>query len=113
MSLMIRLSLSPIVVANVVVLLACSPSAVAETATKVTPELRENSIRTLRDVLEKEDRWVKVHAAEFLLEHGMIDMIVPRAELRETLATLLRHYGEQIDAFAAESGIPVSSNGHA
>ncbi len=30
--------------------------------------------------------------AEFLLEHGMIDMIVPRAELTATLATLVRHY---------------------
>jgi acetyl-CoA carboxylase carboxyl transferase subunit beta len=49
--------------------------------------------------------------AEFLLEHGMIDMIVPRVELRDTLATLLRHYGEQI-AGARESSVPVSSNGH-
>ncbi len=30
--------------------------------------------------------------AEFLLAHGMIDMIVPRAELTPTLATLVRHY---------------------
>lgn len=30
--------------------------------------------------------------AEFLLEHGMIDMIVPRPELRQTLGTLLGHY---------------------
>jgi acetyl-CoA carboxylase carboxyl transferase subunit beta len=30
--------------------------------------------------------------AEFLLAHGMIDMIVPRAELATTLATLVRHY---------------------
>jgi acetyl-CoA carboxylase carboxyl transferase subunit beta len=30
--------------------------------------------------------------AEFLLEHGMIDRIVPRAELAATLATLARHY---------------------
>ena len=30
--------------------------------------------------------------AEFLLEHGMIDAIVPRAELPATLGTLLRHY---------------------
>jgi acetyl-CoA carboxylase carboxyl transferase subunit beta len=30
--------------------------------------------------------------AEFLLDHGMIDAIVPRAELPATLATLLRHY---------------------
>jgi acetyl-CoA carboxylase carboxyl transferase subunit beta len=30
--------------------------------------------------------------AEFLLEHGMIDMIVPRLDLAATLATLARHY---------------------
>jgi acetyl-CoA carboxylase carboxyl transferase subunit beta len=30
--------------------------------------------------------------AEFLLAHGMIDMIVPRAELASTLGTLVRHY---------------------
>jgi acetyl-CoA carboxylase carboxyl transferase subunit beta len=29
--------------------------------------------------------------AEFLLEHGMIDSVVPRSELRETTAQLLRH----------------------
>jgi acetyl-CoA carboxylase carboxyl transferase subunit beta len=27
--------------------------------------------------------------AEYLLEHGMLDMVVPRAELRDRLATLL------------------------
>jgi acetyl-CoA carboxylase carboxyl transferase subunit beta len=30
--------------------------------------------------------------AEFMLDHGMIDMVVPRAELRLTLARLLRLY---------------------
>jgi acetyl-CoA carboxylase carboxyl transferase subunit beta len=30
--------------------------------------------------------------AEFLLDHGMIDMIVPRADLPTTLGALLRHY---------------------
>jgi acetyl-CoA carboxylase carboxyl transferase subunit beta len=30
--------------------------------------------------------------AEFMLDHGMVDMIVPRAELRATLARLLRLY---------------------
>jgi acetyl-CoA carboxylase carboxyl transferase subunit beta len=30
--------------------------------------------------------------AEFLLDHGMIDMIVPRPELRPTLGRLLHHY---------------------
>jgi len=29
--------------------------------------------------------------SEFLLEHGMLDMIVPRSELKATLATTLRH----------------------
>jgi acetyl-CoA carboxylase carboxyl transferase subunit beta len=29
--------------------------------------------------------------AEFLLDHGMIDAVVPRSELRETTAQLLRH----------------------
>lgn len=31
-------------------------------------------------------------SAEFLLEHGMIDMIVPRSEMRSTLARLFRLY---------------------
>jgi acetyl-CoA carboxylase carboxyl transferase subunit beta len=31
--------------------------------------------------------------AEFLLDHGMVDLIVPRAEMRSTLSTLLGHLG--------------------
>lgn len=31
--------------------------------------------------------------AEFLLEHGLLDLVVPRRELRATLATLLKLYG--------------------
>lgn len=30
--------------------------------------------------------------AEFLLDHGMIDLIVPREQLRSTIGTLLSHY---------------------
>ncbi len=30
-------------------------------------------------------------SAEYLLEHGMVDMVVPRADLRDTLTRLLRH----------------------
>ncbi len=30
--------------------------------------------------------------AEFMLEHGMIDLVAPRNELRDVLARLLRHY---------------------
>jgi acetyl-CoA carboxylase carboxyl transferase subunit beta len=33
--------------------------------------------------------------AEFLLEKGQIDDVVPRASLRETLARLLRHMQQQ------------------
>jgi acetyl-CoA carboxylase carboxyl transferase subunit beta len=38
--------------------------------------------------------------AEFLLEHGMIDMIVPRAELRPILGTLLRLYAPSVQPAA-------------
>ncbi len=30
--------------------------------------------------------------AEFLLDHGMVDMIVPRREMRETVGRILRHF---------------------
>jgi acetyl-CoA carboxylase carboxyl transferase subunit beta len=33
--------------------------------------------------------------AEFLLEHGMIDLVVPRAQLPERIGTLLRHFAVQ------------------
>ena len=32
------------------------------------------------------------HTAEFQLAHGMLDLVVPRRELRDTLATLLKLY---------------------
>jgi acetyl-CoA carboxylase carboxyl transferase subunit beta len=31
--------------------------------------------------------------SEFLLEHGMVDLIVPRGDMKEKIATLLRHLG--------------------
>lgn len=34
-------------------------------------------------------------SAEFLLEHGFVDMIVPRVQMRHTLSKLLRHHGYQ------------------
>lgn len=33
--------------------------------------------------------------AEFMLEHGMIDMVVPRSEMRDTLARILRLYRQR------------------
>jgi acetyl-CoA carboxylase carboxyl transferase subunit beta len=44
--------------------------------------------------------------AEFLLEHGMIDMIVPRPELRATVATLLRHYARPFQPAPLDSPEP-------
>lgn len=32
-------------------------------------------------------------SAEFLLEHGFVDMIVPRVQMRRTISKLLRHHG--------------------
>jgi acetyl-CoA carboxylase carboxyl transferase subunit beta len=38
--------------------------------------------------------------AEFLLEHGMLDLVLPRSELRATLSRLLRLYGNETRATA-------------
>ena len=35
------------------------------------------------------------YLAEFLLEHGFVDAIVPRAEQRVTLSRLLKLHGER------------------
>jgi acetyl-CoA carboxylase carboxyl transferase subunit beta len=43
--------------------------------------------------------------AEFLLEHGMLDLITPRSELRTTLARLLRLYDS-----TSQSSTPTISN---
>jgi acetyl-CoA carboxylase carboxyl transferase subunit beta len=40
--------------------------------------------------------------SEFLLEHGMIDIIVDRREMKATLARLLRHMLNQPAPVAAE-----------
>jgi acetyl-CoA carboxylase carboxyl transferase subunit beta len=40
--------------------------------------------------------------AEFLLEHGMVDGVVPRSELRDTTAQLLRHMAGRRPAEAAD-----------
>lgn len=46
--------------------------------------------------------------AEFMVEHGMIDMVVPRAELRATLARLLRLYGGTASNDVVADGIPAT-----
>jgi acetyl-CoA carboxylase carboxyl transferase subunit beta len=49
--------------------------------------------------------------AEYLLEHGMIDMVVPRAEIRDRLITLINLLGEktpsgEVVALPTKSGSP-------
>jgi acetyl-CoA carboxylase carboxyl transferase subunit beta len=49
--------------------------------------------------------------AEFCLEHGLIDMVVPRTEMRATLSRLLRFFGApQVQSAApSEAGLPPPS----
>lgn len=51
-------------------------------------------------------------SAEFLLEHGMIDMIVPRHDLRQTLARLLRFYSEAAFQDQDERKLPTIRANH-
>jgi len=82
-------SLLLLLLASLIALSAYSQSVAADPVAKVTPDLRDNSIRTLRDVLEREDRWVKVHAAEFLLELDYPDRV------EETFLRELDRNGEE------------------
>jgi acetyl-CoA carboxylase carboxyl transferase subunit beta len=42
--------------------------------------------------------------AEFMLEHGLLDLVVPRRELRDTIGTLLRLFSQQ-EAPARSDGV--------
>ncbi|MDD4788871.1 MAG: hypothetical protein PHO07_17000, partial [Pirellulales bacterium] len=66
--------------------LAAGPSAAGEQTPQVTSELRGRAVSTLRDVLERQERWVKVHAAEFLL-----GLDYPEGVEREFTEELERH----------------------
>ncbi len=46
--------------------------------------------QTIREKLPPE-----FQTAEFMLEHGMVDMVIPRGELRGTLSRLLRLYAQR------------------
>lgn len=54
--------------------------------------------QTLREKLPDD-----FQTAEYLLEHGFVDVIVPRPKLRETLASLLRLHGVEAVAAAMSS----------
>jgi acetyl-CoA carboxylase carboxyl transferase subunit beta len=45
--------------------------------------------------------------AEFLLEHGMIDLIVPRAELPATVTSLLQHYASAANTALSDPRVEV------
>ena len=64
-----RLNLCHVLVALGVALAASGLSSAKATddLPQVTPELRQQAVGIVRDVLEHEHLWVKVHAAEYLL----------------------------------------------
>jgi acetyl-CoA carboxylase carboxyl transferase subunit beta len=49
--------------------------------------------------------------AEFLLEHGMVDTIVPRLEMKQTLTTLLAHLGGAAGQRSRTNGVPAAGAG--
>ncbi len=49
------------------------------------------------------------HSAEFMLERGMVDCIVPRGDLQQTLARLMSMYGNRQPAPAADTPRPVET----
>ncbi len=49
------------------------------------------------------------HSAEFMLERGMVDCIVPRGDLRRTLARLMGMYGSRQPAPAVDAPRPVET----
>lgn len=50
--------------------------------------------------------------SEFLLEHGAIDMIVPRRQLRDTIASLLSKFAHQPEPDSADPTASASDDGH-
>jgi acetyl-CoA carboxylase carboxyl transferase subunit beta len=51
--------------------------------------------------------------AEFLLEHGMIDLVVPRGQLPDRLGTLLKHYAVGVSGAMSLDSLSASMNGSA
>jgi len=47
--------------------------------------------RVIRETIKK-DLPEGFQSSEFVLEHGFLDRIVPRKEIRDTLATLMLHF---------------------
>jgi acetyl-CoA carboxylase carboxyl transferase subunit beta len=48
--------------------------------------------------------------SEFVLRHGMIDAVVHRNKLRETLARLLRFYAPAARAWSSQGALATSSS---
>ena len=55
---------------------------------------------TIRETLPE-----NFQSAEYLHEHGMVDMVVPRAELRDTLADLIDLLTRPVEAPEPEAGV--------
>lgn len=50
--------------------------------------------------------------AEFLLEHGMIDLIVARQHLRDTVVKLIDHHRPYVNAITVKPRVPASNGSH-
>ncbi|MDB5386358.1 MAG: Na+/solute symporter, partial [Planctomycetaceae bacterium] len=60
-----------IILFSVMVAVGVSSVRGADTVTEqevITPAMRERAITVLRETMDRETRWIKVHAAEYLLE---------------------------------------------
>ena len=64
----LKTNLGPLLAAVVCAAFWTLPCQAAEPDDAVTLELRQRAVETLRETMRTEERWVKVHAAEFLLE---------------------------------------------
>ena len=53
------------------------------------------------------------HSAEFMLERGMVDCIVPRSDLRRALARLISLYAPRAAEPGADGSAPASDGAHA
>ncbi len=49
--------------------------------------------------------------AEFLLEHGMIDLVIPRPQLPERIGTLLQHFSAIKATATTPAAVVMSANG--
>lgn len=73
------------IIASLTCLAGPSDDAGAVDPPAVTTDLRDRSVRTLRETLERESLWPKVHAAEFLIGLSYPDQVAETYEAERTV----------------------------